>query len=139
MKRASVASAIVVLVIGLGTFAATAASADPGQATAPAASVGPFVSPFVLSDCPSTYLCVWWDSGFVNSRYQFAGNNTSWSQWAIEDDDSSWYNHGTSGLNVQVYKDSGYRNTTICVHYQQSVAADSFANDKGSSNLWGGC
>jgi hypothetical protein len=91
------------------------------------------------SDCPSTYLCVWWDSGFGNPRYQFAGNNTSWHAWAIADDDSSWYNHGTSGLRVQVYRDINYVSTTICVAHSQQVSFNSFANDKGSSNKWGGC
>jgi peptidase inhibitor family I36 len=91
------------------------------------------------SDCPSTYLCVWWDSGFGNPRYQFAGNNTSWHAWAIADDDSSWYNHGTSGLRVQVYRDVNYVSTTICVAHSQQVSFNSFANDKGSSNKWGGC
>jgi hypothetical protein len=91
------------------------------------------------SDCQSTYLCVWWDSGFAGSRYQFAGNNSSWSAWAIQDDDSSWFNNGTSGLRVQVYKDSGYANTTVCVGYKQQISFNSFANDKGSSNLWNGC
>lgn len=91
------------------------------------------------SDCPSTYLCAWWDTSYNGARYQFAGNNWTWHWWAIADDDSSWYNHGTSGANVQVYRDVGYSSTTICVHYNTSYASNSFANDKGSSNKWSGC
>lgn len=90
-------------------------------------------------DCPSTYLCAWWNTSFTGARYQFAGNNWTWHLWDIADDDSSWYNHGTSGANVQVYRDVGYSSTTICVHYNTTYASSSFADNKGSSNKWSGC
>lgn len=90
-------------------------------------------------DCGSGNLCAWYDSNYNGSRYQFAGNNTSWHSWAIADDDSSWYNRGTSGLRVQVYKNTNYNSTTICLSMGQKVSGNSSANDEGSSNKWNGC
>src|SRR5438128_9821689 len=92
--------AAAVLALGAGVLGA---AAGPAKAAA--------------SDCASTYLCVWKDSGFTNSRFQFAGNNTSWAAWAINNEDSSWFNNGTSGLRVQVYDHTNYVTTTICVGY----------------------
>ena len=90
-------------------------------------------------DCPSMYLCAWMDANYAGARYQFAGNNWTWYGWAIFDNDSSWYNNGTSGMRVQVYRDVGYSSTTVCLAMGQRIASDSYANDKGSSNQWGGC
>ena len=120
------------LIASLAVLGALAGGLVVGPATPAAQAAG-------LSDCPSTRLCVWYDAGFTGSRYQFAGNNLSWHAWGIADDDSSWYNHGTSGQNVHVYKNINYNTTTICVHWNVSYASSAVANDKGSSNLWGGC
>ncbi len=57
--------------------------------------------------CASGALCVYWDTFYRGSKYQFFGSNSSWAAWAIENDDSSWFNNGTSGLSVRVYDDRG--------------------------------
>lgn len=120
MARSVGAAAVVAAIAGLGGIAAPAAGAASG-------------------DCGSGYLCAWWDSNYNGARYQFAGNNASWHSWAIADDDSSWYNHGTSGLRVQVYRDVNYVSSTVCLSMGQKIASNAGANNKGSSNLWNGC
>ena len=91
------------------------------------------------SDCLAGNLCVWKDSNFSNSRYQFGGDNAHWGAYAIADNDSSWYNKKAGSTRVQVYQDGDYHNTTICVGAGVAISSNSFANDKGSSNKWGGC
>lgn len=115
------------------------AAAAATAALSAVAALAPASAHAATSDCGAGNLCVWRDSGYSNSRYSFAGNNTSWHAWAIADEDSSWFNNGTSGANVQVYRDTGYVNTTVCVRYKSAISYNSYANDKGSSNRWGGC
>ena len=106
-------------------------------ATATVVPLGALPASAALSDCQSGYLCAWWDINYSGSKYQFGGNNTSWNAWAIADDDSSWYNHGTSGMKVAVYNDTNYTGgTTVCLTQGQYVAWNYSANDRGSSNQW---
>lgn len=87
--------------------------------------------------CTSGYLCVYWNVNYDNGPWRFGGSNSSWGAWAIENDDSSWFNNGTSGLAVRVYVDRGYGGgVEIC---QARGTGDAYAiaiDDRGSSNLW---
>lgn len=86
--------------------------------------------------CPSTALCVWYNSHYGGSRYNFYGSNTSWHAWAIADDDSSSYNNGTSGLAVSIYEHTGYGGRRVICLRRGSWASHHSPNDVGSSNRW---
>ncbi len=107
--------------------------------TAGLASFGPGAEASGPGDCPSTKLCVWQNANYVDPRYQFGGNNSSWHFYAIADEDSSWYNNGASGARVQVYKNTGYITASVCIGYKQAISNNSFAHYQGSSNKRSGC
>jgi hypothetical protein len=120
--RRLVAGAVASLALPLGVLVA-----------APTADAAP-------NGCASGALCVYWDTFYRGGKYQFFGSNSSWGAWAIEDDDSSWFNNGTSGLAVRVYDNRGYGGGSKCFRRgtgdQTAIAVD----DRGSSNLWvSGC
>lgn len=104
---------------------------------------GVFVGPALADDigrpgayCPSGALCVWRDSHYRGSRYDFFGSNTSWHSWPIADEDSSSYNNGTSGLAVSIYTNTGYGGQRVVCLRRGSWASHHSPNDEGSSNRW---
>jgi hypothetical protein len=109
--------------------AALAASFPLGLAAAPAAQAAP-------NGCASGALCVYWDTFYRGSKYQFFNSNSSWGAYAIENDDSSWFNNGTSGLAVRVYEDRGYGGSSICFSRGDGDQIALAVDDRGSSNLW---
>ncbi|MGW2659151.1 peptidase inhibitor family I36 protein [Streptomyces sp. NPDC001478] len=89
------------------------------------------------ADCPSGYLCVWDQTSYNGKMYKFSGSNSSWSAWAIENHDSSWYNHGTSGLNACIWQYPGYLGSVKVVASGTSSPQDAAHAHLGSSNNWG--
>ncbi|MER7541220.1 peptidase inhibitor family I36 protein [Streptomyces sp. NPDC097704] len=61
------------------------------------------------------YYCVYWDANYAGRKYQFGGNNSSWADWAVFNDDSSSWNNGTSGMGVILYGDEGYSRPLGCL------------------------
>ena len=96
-------------------------------------------TPPMTAYCPSSYLCVWWDSHYQGNRYQFGGDNTSWSAWSIANDDSSSYNHGTSGRKASIYTGPNYTDTRVVCLSMGSYTGHHSPNDSGDSNVWSGC
>jgi hypothetical protein len=86
--------------------------------------------------CPSTYLCVWWDSHYGGDRYQFSGDNDYWSPWAIANDDSSSWNNGTSGAKVGIWTGPDQTDTRVVCLAMGSYAAHHSPGDSGDSNAW---
>lgn len=106
-----------------------------GLTAAPASADA--VSPSTVGAyCPSTYLCVYWDSHYGGDRYQFGGSNTSWGSWAIANDDSSSWNKGTSGLKSSIYTGPNYTDTRVVCLSMGGWAAHHSPGDSGDSNVW---
>lgn len=93
-------------------------------------------NPSMTAYCASGYLCVWWDSHYSGNRYSFGGSNTTWSSWAIANDDSSSYNHGTSGLRVSIYTGPNYTDTRVVCLAMGSYVGHHSPGDSGDSNVW---
>lgn len=79
----------------------------------------------------SGIVCVWI---LIPRRFVFrvTGTDLVESQWGLPIDEER----------VQVYRDINYISTTICLPNTgggSQVASSAGANDKGSSNQWGGC
>lgn len=89
-----------------------------------------------LAFCSSTYLCVYWDSHYGGNRYSFAGDNDTWSTWAIANDDSSSWNNGTSGARARIYTGPNLTDTRVVCLTMGSYAAHHSPNDSGDSNVW---
>ena len=102
--------------------------------SAPAAAHDPPMTAY----CPATYLCVWWNSHYDGNRYQFGGSNPSWAAWSIANDDSSSYNHGTSGLRVSIYTGPDYTDTRVVCLPMGTFTGHHSPNDSGDSNVWVG-
>lgn len=86
--------------------------------------------------CPSGALCVHWDSYYRGAQYRFFGTNSSWGPWAIENDDSSWFNNGTSGMGVRVHWYRGQGGPSQCWDRGEGELISLYNQDKGSSNVW---
>ncbi|BAJ33252.1 MULTISPECIES: peptidase inhibitor family I36 protein [Kitasatospora] len=91
--------------------------------------------------CPSGYLCVWDQPDFRGRMYRFLGDNASWGDWAIDNNDRSWFNNGTSGTYACVWQ---YVN--LVGHAKALAPGEASPDDpghagRGSSNDWrrGGC
>ncbi|MEE1805844.1 peptidase inhibitor family I36 protein [Streptomyces sp. BE133] len=107
-------------------------------ATIAAVFLGPVSSAqAATADCPSGYLCVWDQTSYNGKMYKFKDSNASWSGYAIENHDSSWYNHGTSGLNACVWQYSYYTGSVKVVASGTSSPQDAAHAHLGSSNNWG--
>ncbi|MEV5954377.1 peptidase inhibitor family I36 protein [Streptomyces sp. NPDC051987] len=130
--------------------AAGPAAAAP-QAVRGAASAA--VSPQAIGDCPSTYFCFWVNSGYNDGPGKFSGANTNWGDYSHSSCSggtwnncaSSGYNHGTSGLGVEVWNGTGYTGLSACLpkdwsnnNFANLVWPDSSTsfNDSISSNYW---
>ncbi|MEX2134586.1 MAG: peptidase inhibitor family I36 protein [Acidimicrobiia bacterium] len=106
-------------------------------------SNGPGVSYPAPSGCASGALCVYDGHQFLGNKFQFFGTNNSWGAWAINNNDESAYNNGTSGLDVRVYDLTSYSGQLqYCLRkgrgykfLDSTLGADH--DDDGSSNIWG--
>ncbi|MBB4983403.1 MULTISPECIES: peptidase inhibitor family I36 protein [Streptomyces] len=103
------------------------------------AAGGASALPSGTAACPSGYLCVWDQINYQGNMYKFSGSNSSWAAWAINNHDSSWYNHGTSGLNACVWQYEGYLGSVKVIRAGTSSPSDSGHAHLGSSNSWGNC
>ncbi|MEU2622943.1 peptidase inhibitor family I36 protein [Streptomyces sp. NPDC007157] len=161
---AALAATALAAFIGL-TLPGSAAAAD-GHSAAPAAkpaaaapqavsgtTASASVSPQAIGDCPSTYFCFWVNSGYGDGPGKFSGANTNWGAYSHSscstgtwsDCASSGYNHGTSGLGVEVWRDINYSGLSACLPKDWSNSnfanlvwpgtSTSF-NDSISSNYW---
>lgn len=89
--------------------------------------------------CDAGYLCVYWDSHYGGSRSQFYDDNDSWSGWSIEDDDSSSYNNGLSGMSAEIRTGTYGGGSRVVFLWQYSWASHHSPGDSGSSNYWCWC
>lgn len=112
-----------------GALACTALPLGVLATTAPSAAAAP-------PGCASGALCVYVDTGYDGRKFQFFGDNKSWGAWAIEDEDSSWFNNGTSGMAVRVYDGRDYTGGGKC--FRRGTGEDDavLVDDRGSSNEW---
>jgi hypothetical protein len=92
--------------------------------------------------CEVAHLCVWWNANYQpgpgqTGSYNFEFDNW-WNNWAIKDDDSSWYDNGVSTtLSVQVQSCGAFNcSRTVCLRRLQGISYSSTANDRGDRNDW---
>ena len=141
--------------------AASAAPVPAGAAPVPTSAAptpisggaNSILTPRAIGDCPATYLCVWVNINYNGGPAKFAGNNSSWSAFpsggcqvhSWNDCASSGYNHGTSGLGVDVYRDIYYGGNAACLPKGWNYAdftklvwpgTSHTFNDSISSNFW---
>ncbi|MCX4773753.1 peptidase inhibitor family I36 protein [Streptomyces sp. NBC_01285] len=107
-------------------------------ATVAAVFLGP-VAPAqaATADCPSGYLCLWDQTHYNGNMSKFKDANASWSGYNINNRDSSWYNHGTSGLNACIWQGYYYTGSVKIVASGTSSPQDAAHAHQGSSNNWG--
>jgi hypothetical protein len=118
VRRVRLLLVAALLATALVTVAAPSASAVPGG-------------------CSSGALCVYWNVNYDNGPWRFFGTNDSWGAWAIEDDDSSWFNNGTSGRSARVWVNRGRTwPVEVCLDRGDGDAYAIAIDDRGSSNDW---
>lgn len=156
---ATLLAALLSLTVPGNAFAAdghgTAPAGKPAAAAPQAAkgTASATFTPQAMGDCPSTYFCFWVNSGYNDGPGKFSGSNTNWGDYSHSscgsgtwsDCASSGYNHGTSGLGVEVWSGTGYTGLSACLPkdwYNSNFAnlvwpgtSTSF-NDSISSNYW---
>jgi len=121
----------------------------PGQTATP----DPGLTPDNLSACTSTYFCVWVNKDYNDGPGKFAKDNPYWSDFpkascpsgTWNNCASSGWNHGTSGLGVEVWQYQNYGGASACLPrgwrlanfagYVYPGTSVSF-NDSISSNYW---
>ncbi|GGR08970.1 peptidase inhibitor family I36 protein [Kitasatospora griseola] len=118
--------------LSLAVAAALAAALIPAGSAGATTTSG-------TADCPAGYLCVWDQINYQGNMYKFSGENFSWSAWAINNHDSSWYNHGVSGLNACVWQYEGFSGSVKVIKAGTSSPSDPAHAHYGSSNNWGKC
>lgn len=110
------------------------------------------LTPDAMSACPSTDFCVWVNKNYNDGPGKFGGDNQYWSKFphkscptgTWDNCASSGWNHGTSGLGVEVYQ-GNYGGAAACLPRGWHLA--NFAgyvypgtnvkfNDTISSNYW---
>ncbi|MFE5022735.1 peptidase inhibitor family I36 protein [Streptomyces sp. NPDC056656] len=92
------------------------------------------------ASCPSGQFCAWTDADFGGQRTNWSGDDHDWED-PIQDQDSSWANHGISGPgikdHVQVYENPGLVGLgTVCLAPGQEIASNGWGNDSGDSHTW---
>ncbi|WP_328535287.1 peptidase inhibitor family I36 protein [Streptomyces sp. NBC_00344] len=92
------------------------------------------------AECPSGQFCAWTDRDFGGQRTNWSGDDGDWED-PIQDQDSSWANHGISGPgikdHVQVYENKGWVGLgTVCLAPGQEISYNSWGNDSGDSHTW---
>ncbi|MEX1279549.1 MAG: peptidase inhibitor family I36 protein [Acidimicrobiia bacterium] len=65
--------------------------------------------------CGSSWACGYEDANYGGGKSQFKQANSSWSGWAIYNDDDSMFNNKTDGNAVRVYANANYSNDIYCV------------------------
>src|SRR5262245_39964620 len=90
----------------------------------------------VPANCPAADLCAYWNSNYNPNPSKFEHTNASWGPWAIEDDDSSWCNNGTSGRLARVWTGRNWTGAWQAFAKGACWPFDADYNDKGSSNDW---
>jgi hypothetical protein len=134
--------------------AASAAPVHTGAVPTPiSGGAKSILTPQAIGDCPATYLCVWVNINYSGGPAKFAGNNQDWLDFSSQgcrggnwnDCASSGYNHGTSGLGVDVFRDIGYGGDGACLPKGWNNAnfttllwpgTKNTFNDSISSNFW---
>lgn len=115
------------LIVLLATAIFSLALLPLGAGTAAAAPGG----------CTSGSLCVYRDINYNNGPWRFPGNEDNWHDWAIANNDSSWFNNGTSGRVAKVYRGVAWSGGVYkCMNRGQGFRAG-ITDDAGSSNYWG--
>ncbi|MFE0099949.1 peptidase inhibitor family I36 protein [Streptomyces sp. NPDC059009] len=92
------------------------------------------------ASCPSGQFCAWTDADFGGQRTNWSGDDHDWED-PIQDQDSSWANHGISGPgikdHVQVYENPGLIGLgTVCLGPGQEINSNGWGNDSGDSHTW---
>jgi len=105
-----------------------------------------------MSQCASGFFCVWNATGFTDGPGSFGGNNQNWSLFSHStcpsgtwnNCASSAYNHGSSGLGVNIYVDIDYATGSFC--FPQGTSETNLSvytytnganvNNSISSNFW---
>ncbi|MYT73662.1 MULTISPECIES: peptidase inhibitor family I36 protein [unclassified Streptomyces] len=92
------------------------------------------------AQCPSGEFCAWTDADYTGMRWNWSGDDRDWEP-GIQDEDSSWANHGISGPgikdHVQVYENPGLIGLgTVCLAPGQEIPHDGWGNDSGDSHTW---
>ena len=113
---------IYLVVVALATALVPALSA-----TAKAAPAG----------CSSGAFCVWKNTSYTGSGpYKFFGWNSSWASFGIENQDSSWFNNGTSGRYARFWSGRSCTGDSHALGRGVGAPSDSLMNNRGSSNDW---
>ncbi len=88
--------------------------------------------------CSYFYFCAWQHADFGGARAEWEGDSGAWPSW-IDNQDSSWANHGYPGAwgYVSVRAGNyglGFR--TLCLPPGTVINYNGNANDRGSSHRW---
>ncbi|MEV5380973.1 MULTISPECIES: peptidase inhibitor family I36 protein [Streptomyces] len=96
------------------------------------------------AQCRSGYFCVWTHANFDGMKIEHSGDD-HWWEGNMNNQDSSWANHGVSGPgvkdHVKIYDGRELTGrVTLCLAPGQEVGYNGGANDKGGSHTWtSGC
>ncbi len=88
------------------------------------------------SGCQYGALCVYWNTGYGGAQSQFFGSNPSWGAYSIEDDDSSWFNNGTTGKGARIFDNRSHSGGSKCYDMGDGEGYAVAVDDRGSSNSW---
>ncbi len=88
------------------------------------------------SNCPAGAACIYWNTNYNPTPYKFYGAYSSWGPWAIEDDDSSWCNNGTTGRLARIWTGRGYTGAWQAFPRGACWPHDAGFDNRGSSNDW---
>jgi hypothetical protein len=101
-----------------------------------------------LDQCPSGYFCVWEASYYSAGMVKWFGSDADWRNnyypgpTTANNNDYSWYNHGTACAGcdkVRVFDGLNYGGgVTLCLNRGQSVSINWNAQGRGSSHSWYG-
>jgi hypothetical protein len=103
--------------------------------TGPVAAAAP-------AGCPAGALCVYNQLHYGGNRYQFFGSNASWGAWAVEDNNLSWFNNGTSGRWARIWEHRNYGGSWDAIARGVGIfdgspnGANSPVYKRGSANDW---
>ncbi|WP_030295879.1 peptidase inhibitor family I36 protein [Streptomyces katrae] len=92
------------------------------------------------ADCRRGYFCVWTHANFDGMKIEHSGDD-HWWEGNMNNQDSSWANHGVSGPgvkdHVKVYDGRELTSgVTLCLAPGQEVGYNGGANDRGGSHTW---
>ncbi|MGG7570366.1 peptidase inhibitor family I36 protein [Streptomyces sirii] len=94
--------------------------------------------------CRRGYFCVWTHANFDGMKIEHSGDD-HWWEGNMNNQDSSWANHGVSGPgvkdHVKIYDGRELTGgVTLCLAPGQEVGYNGGANDRGGSHTWtSGC